>query len=52
MYDAFDRVRALADGDDARIVPGHDPLVLERYAAPSSALEGRAVELNAPRAFS
>jgi glyoxylase-like metal-dependent hydrolase (beta-lactamase superfamily II) len=51
MYDAFDRVRALAEGDDARIVPGHDPLVLERYAAPSSALEGRAVELTAGRAF-
>jgi glyoxylase-like metal-dependent hydrolase (beta-lactamase superfamily II) len=28
MYAAFDRVRALAGGDDDRIVPGHDPLVL------------------------
>jgi glyoxylase-like metal-dependent hydrolase (beta-lactamase superfamily II) len=48
MYDAFDRVRALADGDDRRIVPGHDPLVLERFAAPSGDLDGRAVEIVAP----
>jgi glyoxylase-like metal-dependent hydrolase (beta-lactamase superfamily II) len=49
MYDAFDRVRALAGGDDERIVPGHDPLVLERYAPASAALEGRAVDLTARR---
>jgi glyoxylase-like metal-dependent hydrolase (beta-lactamase superfamily II) len=48
MYDAFDRVRALAEGDDRRIVPGHDPLVLERFAAPSGDLDGRAVEIVAP----
>src|SRR3954451_1221139 len=48
MYDAFDSVRVLADGDKDRIVPGHDPLVLERYAAPAPALEGRAVEIVAP----
>jgi glyoxylase-like metal-dependent hydrolase (beta-lactamase superfamily II) len=45
MYDAFDRVRALAGGDHDRIVPGHDPLVLERYGAPAPELEGRAVEI-------
>jgi glyoxylase-like metal-dependent hydrolase (beta-lactamase superfamily II) len=45
MYDAFDRVRALARGDDGRIVPGHDPLVLERYDAPRADLEGVAVEI-------
>jgi glyoxylase-like metal-dependent hydrolase (beta-lactamase superfamily II) len=49
MYAAFDRVRALAGGDDERIVPGHDPLVLERYAPASAALEGRAVDLTARR---
>jgi glyoxylase-like metal-dependent hydrolase (beta-lactamase superfamily II) len=49
MYDAFDRVRALAGGDDDRIVPGHDPLVLERYAPASPDLAGLAVELTAPR---
>lgn len=30
MYDAFDRVRDLADSVDL-IVPGHDPAVLERF---------------------
>ena len=45
MYDAFDRVRALAGGDDARIVPGHDPLVLERFPAASAELAGVAVAL-------
>jgi glyoxylase-like metal-dependent hydrolase (beta-lactamase superfamily II) len=45
MYDAFDRVRELADGDDERIVPGHDPLVLERYPAAAPELAGLAVEI-------
>lgn len=31
MYDAFDRLRELADGPEL-IVPGHDPEVLNRYA--------------------
>ncbi|MGH3318804.1 MAG: N-acyl homoserine lactonase family protein [Streptosporangiaceae bacterium] len=31
MYDAFDRLRELAD-DPELIVPGHDPAVLDRYA--------------------
>lgn len=33
------RLRQLADSD-AHLVPGHDPLVLERYPAPSPALAG------------
>jgi glyoxylase-like metal-dependent hydrolase (beta-lactamase superfamily II) len=45
MYDAFDRLRELAGGDDSRIVPGHDPLVLERYSAVSPALAGLAVAI-------
>jgi glyoxylase-like metal-dependent hydrolase (beta-lactamase superfamily II) len=32
MYDAFERIRALADAPE-HIIPGHDPLVLERYPA-------------------
>ena len=32
MYDAFETVRTLAGSPD-RIIPGHDPLVLERYPA-------------------
>jgi glyoxylase-like metal-dependent hydrolase (beta-lactamase superfamily II) len=47
MYAAFDRVRALAGGDDDRIVPGHDPLVLERYRPPHPDLAGLAVEISA-----
>lgn len=45
MYAAFDRIRDLAGGDDSRIVPGHDPLVLERYPAVSAALAGVAVRI-------
>jgi len=45
MYDAFDRVRALSGGDDTRIVPGHDPLVLERFPAATPELAGLAVAL-------
>lgn len=40
---AFDRVRQLA-GPDRHVVPGHDPLVIERYPAVPG-LDGIAVEL-------
>nr|SBO91829.1 hypothetical protein BN4615_P1343 [Nonomuraea gerenzanensis] len=43
MYDAFDRVRALA-GSPELIVAGHDPLVLERFPAVPG-LEGYAVRI-------
>lgn len=39
MYGAFDLVRSLAGSPD-RIVPGHDPLVMERYPAARKDLEG------------
>ena len=38
MVQGYDRLRALADSR-AHIIPGHDPLVLERYPAPSAALQ-------------
>ena len=44
MYDAFDTVRALADSS-AHIIPGHDPLVMERYPAAISGLEEIAVRI-------
>ncbi len=44
MYDAFDTVRALADSP-AHIIPGHDPLVMERYPAARSGLEKIAVRI-------
>ncbi|MHB1538140.1 MAG: N-acyl homoserine lactonase family protein [Solirubrobacteraceae bacterium] len=45
MYGAFDRVRALA-GPGGTVVPGHDPLVMERFPAVAG-LEGIAVRLDA-----
>jgi glyoxylase-like metal-dependent hydrolase (beta-lactamase superfamily II) len=49
MLRGFERLRAMADSDD-HVVPGHDPQVMDRYAAPSAVLEGIAVRLDeAPR---
>jgi glyoxylase-like metal-dependent hydrolase (beta-lactamase superfamily II) len=44
MYGAFDLVRALADSS-AHMVPGHDPLVMERFPAAGKKLEGVAVRI-------
>jgi len=43
----YDRLRALAGAVD-RIVPGHDPLVTERYPAPDARLEGVVVGPDVP----
>jgi hypothetical protein len=43
----YDRLRALAGAAD-RIVPGHDPLVMERYPAPDPRLEGVVARLDVP----
>ncbi|MDA8252897.1 MAG: N-acyl homoserine lactonase family protein [Rhodospirillales bacterium] len=49
MLESHDRVRAAA-ASPAHIVPGHDPLVMDRYPAPSPELEGIVVRLDvAPR---
>ena len=46
MVEGYDRLRALADSPE-HIIPGHDPLVLERYPAPSnSALQGIVARLD------
>jgi len=45
MVDGYRKLRALADSD-GHIIPGHDPLVLERYPAPSGSLQGIAVRLD------
>ncbi|MEP9375928.1 N-acyl homoserine lactonase family protein [Aquabacter sp. CN5-332] len=47
MLEGFDALRALAPSP-AHIVPGHDPLVMSRYPAPSSDLEGIVVRLDVP----
>jgi glyoxylase-like metal-dependent hydrolase (beta-lactamase superfamily II) len=39
MVEGYARLRALA-ASPAHIVPGHDPLVMARYPAPSKDLEG------------
>ncbi len=45
MLEGFRRLRKLAPSDD-HIVPGHDPDVVNRYAAPSPDLEGIVVRLD------
>jgi len=45
MVEGYARLRALAD-TPAHIIPGHDPLVLSRYPAPSKDLEGIVVRLD------
>lgn len=39
MLEGFDRLRAVADSP-AHIIPGHDPLVMQRYPAAAPGLEG------------
>ncbi len=46
MIDGWQRLRELATAP-RYIVPGHDPVVMRRYRAPSEALEGIAVRLDA-----
>jgi len=46
MVDGWRRLRELASSP-RHIVPGHDPAVMRRYGAPTPALEGLAVRLDA-----
>jgi glyoxylase-like metal-dependent hydrolase (beta-lactamase superfamily II) len=45
MRQGYRRLRELADSP-AHIIPGHDPLVMQRYRAPRPDLEGIAVRLD------
>jgi len=45
MVRGYERLRALAESP-AHIIPGHDPLVLERYPAPAAALQGVVARLD------
>jgi glyoxylase-like metal-dependent hydrolase (beta-lactamase superfamily II) len=45
MADGWRKLRALAAGPQ-HVVPGHDPLVMQRYRAPSPELEGIVVRLD------
>ena len=50
MLEAYDALRAAATSRD-HIVPGHDPLVMTLYPAPSSELKGVVIRLDvAPNA--
>jgi len=44
MVEGYARLRALAESP-AHVIPGHDPLVLERYPAPRVDLRGIAAGL-------
>ena len=45
MVDGYRRLRELAESP-GHIIPGHDPLVLERYPAPAKELQGIVVRLD------
>jgi glyoxylase-like metal-dependent hydrolase (beta-lactamase superfamily II) len=46
MVDGWKKLHTLVD-DPRHIIPGHDPLVMQRYKASGAALEGIAVRLDA-----
>ncbi|MDP6707120.1 MAG: N-acyl homoserine lactonase family protein [Alphaproteobacteria bacterium] len=45
MLEGFEKLMRLAE-TPGHIIPGHDPLVMERYPAPTAALDGAAVRLD------
>jgi glyoxylase-like metal-dependent hydrolase (beta-lactamase superfamily II) len=45
MVEGWRRAQALADSS-AHVIPGHDPLVMERYPAPAKTLQGAVVRLD------
>lgn len=47
MLDGWRKATALADNDENRVIPGHDPLVLEQFAALDGS-EGETVMLHQP----
>lgn len=47
MLDGYMRLMELATSPH-HVIPGHDPLVMKRYAAPSTELEGICIKLHEP----
>jgi glyoxylase-like metal-dependent hydrolase (beta-lactamase superfamily II) len=45
MVDGWRRARSLAESPD-HVIPGHDPLVMQRYPAPSPGLQGIVARLD------
>jgi len=48
VLDGYNKLRALA-ASPRHVVPGHDPLVLQRYPALNSQTQGIAHRLDLPR---
>ncbi len=48
MLDGYRTILALADGSWDHVIPGHDPLLMKMYPAPSQELEGVVVRLDVP----
>ena len=46
MMEGHDKLRWLANGNKDLIVPGHDPLVMNYYPAPSEDLKGKVIRLD------
>jgi len=46
MMEGHDKLRWLANGNEDLIVPGHDPLVMDYYPAPSENLKGKVIRLD------
>jgi glyoxylase-like metal-dependent hydrolase (beta-lactamase superfamily II) len=45
MVEGWRKARSLAESDE-HVIPGHDPLVLERYPAPARELQGVVARLD------
>jgi glyoxylase-like metal-dependent hydrolase (beta-lactamase superfamily II) len=45
MVEGWRRAQSLADSP-AHVIPGHDPLVMERFPAPSAPLQGTVARLD------
>lgn len=46
MMEGHEKMRILANGNEDLIVPGHDPMVMDFYPAPSADLKGKVVRLD------
>ena len=46
MIESFEKVLKLAGGDIARVIPGHDPIVMQIYPPARPGLEGRIARLD------
>lgn len=47
VLEGYDTIKKLAGGSMSHVIPGHDPLVLDRYPAAKAGLEGWVAKLDA-----